>query len=76
MTSKNKNALTMALCITNESWDPRNKVAARHPGFDSLTTFNDLQIENVLTIVGFQTKARNQGNTVAATYQVFEFLMT
>ena len=30
---------------------PGNTVAATHPVFEFLTTFNDLQIENVLTIV-------------------------
>ena len=49
MTSKNENVLTMALCISSESLDPGN--TARHPVFDFLATFNDLKIENVLTIV-------------------------
>ena len=41
----------MTLSIWKESYDPGNTVAATHPVFDFLTTFNDLQIENVLTIV-------------------------
>ena len=42
-----------------------------HPVFDFLTTFNDLQIENVSTI-----KLGTIGITVGATNLVFELLMT
>ena len=51
MTSKNKNVLTMALSKSKENLDPGYTVAATHPVFDFLTTFNDLQNENVSTRV-------------------------
>ena len=50
----------MALSISNESYDPGNTVAAMHPVFDFLTTFNDLQIENVSTSIYFKRKLENQ----------------
>jgi len=41
----------MALSKSKENLGPGYTVAATHPVFDFLTTFNDLQNENVSTIV-------------------------
>ena len=51
MTSKNENVLLWLYAYQLEATIPRNTVAATHPVFDFLTTFNDLQIGNVLAIV-------------------------
>ena len=40
----------MTFCISIESYNPGNSVAATNPVFDLLMTSNDLKIENVLAM--------------------------